>query len=203
VHNGFLTVEGDKMSKSLGNFRTVRDLLAEAPGEALRLNMLTAHYRQPLDWTSDGLKQSKTNLDRLYTALQNLSDVEADMGEVAVEVRDALLDDINTPKALTAIYAIASAANKETDAAKRAKLKGQLLSAGTQLGLLTMSAQDWFQGGTDEGSISEAEINTLIAERIEAKKNKDFARSDEIRDNLKDAGIVLEDGPSGTTWKRA
>ncbi len=202
VHNGFLTVEGDKMSKSLGNFRTVRDLLAEAPGEALRLNMLTAHYRQPLDWTSEGLKQSKTNLDRLYTALQNLSDVDADLTEDATDVRDALLDDINTPKALTAIYAIASAANKETDAAERARLKGQLLSAGAQLGLLTMSPQDWFQGGANDSDLTEEQINALIAERIEAKKNKNFARSDEIRDNLKDAGILLEDGPSGTTWKR-
>ncbi len=202
VHNGFLTVEGDKMSKSLGNFRTVRDLLAEAPGEALRLNMLTAHYRQPLDWTSEGLKQSKTNLDRLYTALQNLSDVDADLTEDATDVRDALLDDINTPKALTAIYAIASAANKETDAAERARLKGQLQSAGAQLGLLTMSPQDWFQGGANDSDLTEEQINALIAERIEAKKNKNFARSDEIRDNLKDAGILLEDGPSGTTWKR-
>ncbi|MBL4907418.1 MAG: cysteine--tRNA ligase, partial [Sneathiella sp.] len=128
VHNGFLTVEGDKMSKSLGNFRTVRELLSEAPGEALRLNMLSAHYRQPLDWTNEGMKQSKTILDRLYTTLQSLSDVKAEEKSVASGVLEALEDDINTPKALTALYAIASAANKATDPSDQAKLKGQLLS---------------------------------------------------------------------------
>ncbi|WP_025898888.1 cysteine--tRNA ligase [Sneathiella glossodoripedis] len=202
VHNGFLTVEGEKMSKSLGNFRTVRELLAEAPGEALRLNMLTAHYRQPLDWTSDGVKQSLTNVDRLYTALQNLQDVESDTSQVAEDVRSALLDDLNTPKALTAIYAIASEANKATDKVERARLKGLLLSAGEQLGLLTMTPQEWFQNAKGEDGPSETEIEELIAERAQAKQNKDFARSDEIRDNLKAVGVLLEDGPSGTTWKR-
>lgn len=203
VHNGFLTVEGDKMSKSRGNFKTVRELLDEAPGEALRLNMLTAHYRQPLDWTSDGVTQSKTNLDRLYTTLQNLDDVDADATAVAIEVRAALLDDLNTPKALTAIYAIASAANKETDAVERAKLKGLLKSAGDQLGLLQLTPQEWFQGDASDNGISEAEIETLISERVAAKKSKDFSRSDEIRDELKAKGIILEDGAGGTSWKRA
>lgn len=202
VHNGFLTVEGDKMSKSLGNFRTVRELLADAPGEALRLNMLTAHYRQPLDWTQDGVQQSKTNLDRLYTALQNLDDVDADMTVVAEDVRGALLDDLNTPKALTALYAIVSAANKAVDSTEKARLKGELLSGGDQLGLLQMSASEWFQGGGNEDGLSENEIEALIAERISAKTNKDYARSDEIRDHLKEQGIVLEDGAGGTTWKR-
>ena len=202
VHNGFLTVEGDKMSKSLGNFRTVRELLNDAPGEALRLNMLTAHYRQPLDWTQDGVQQSKTNLDRLYTALQNLDDVDADVTVVAEDVRDALLDDLNTPKALTAVYAIASAANKAVDSTEKARLKGELLSAGAQLGLLQMSASEWFQGGGNEDGLPENEIEALIAERISAKANKDYARSDEIRDHLKEQGIVLEDSADGTTWKR-
>jgi len=201
VHNGFLTVEGDKMSKSLGNFRTVRELLAEAPGEALRLNMLSAHYRQPLDWTSDGVKQAKTNLDRLYTALQHLSDVEADESTVATSVLAALEDDINTPQALTEIYAIASAANKATDADERARLKGELLSGGAMMGILLQEPADWFQSGSD-GDISEEDINMLIAERIQAKAEKNYARSDEIRDSLKEQGIVLEDAAGGTTWKR-
>ncbi len=202
VHNGFLTVEGDKMSKSLGNFRTVRELLNDAPGEALRLNMLTAHYRQPLDWTHDGVQQSKTNLDRLYTALQNLDDVDADTTVVASDVRSALLDDLNTPKALKALYAIASAANKAVDQAEKERLKGELLSAGNQLGLLQMPASEWFQGGGNDDDLSESEIETLIAERISAKANKDYARSDEIRDHLKAEGIILEDSAGGTTWKR-
>ncbi|WP_169569058.1 cysteine--tRNA ligase [Sneathiella limimaris] len=202
VHNGFLTVEGDKMSKSLGNFRTVRELLEEAPGEALRLNMLTAHYRQPLDWTSDGVKQSKTNLDRLYTALQKLDDVDPAADIVAEDVRDALMDDLNTPKALTALYALASQANKATDASEKAVLKAKLLSAGDQLGLLQLSPEDWFKGGSSDG-LDEATIESLIAERLEARANKDFARSDEIRDDLKAQGVILEDGPGGTTWKRA
>ncbi|MEH6496484.1 MAG: cysteine--tRNA ligase [Pseudomonas marincola] len=202
VHNGFLTVEGEKMSKSLGNFRTVRELLAEAPGEALRLNMLSAHYRQPLDWTSDGVTQAKTNLDRLYTSLQSLSDVDADLDAVADGVQAALEDDINTPKALAALYALSSAANKETDPVSRARLKGELLSGGKMLGVLLQEPSDWFQSGADD-SISGDEIDALIAERIQAKADKDYARSDEIRDNLKEQGITLEDGAGGTTWKRA
>ncbi len=201
VHNGFLTVEGDKMSKSLGNFRTVRDLLEEAPGEALRLNMLSAHYRQPLDWTSEGMKQSKTVLDRLYNTLQHLSDVTSKENMVATDVLNALEDDINTPKALTALYAIASAANKATDPDEQAKLKGELLSGGNLLGLLQQEPSDWFQGAS-EGEISAEEIENLINERIDAKQNKDYARSDEIRDTLKEQGVILEDGPEGTSWKR-
>ncbi|MBL4741125.1 MAG: cysteine--tRNA ligase [Sneathiella sp.] len=201
VHNGFLTVEGDKMSKSLGNFRTVRELLAEAPGEALRLNMLSAHYRQPLDWTSDGVKQSKTNLDKLYTSLQSLSDVEADESQVAKSVLDALEDDINTPKALAALYALSSAANKETNLVERSKIKGKLLSGGNLLGLLQQDPKEWFQGA-EEGDVTADQIEALILERVEAKTNKNYARSDEIRDSLKDQGIVLEDSPQGTTWKR-
>ncbi|MBL4666042.1 MAG: cysteine--tRNA ligase, partial [Sneathiella sp.] len=201
VHNGFLTVEGDKMSKSLGNFRTVRELLLEAPGEALRLNMLSAHYRQPLDWTSDGVKQAKTNLDRLYTCLQSLSDVDAGQDAVATDVQAALDDDINTPKALTALYAILSAANKATNPADRSRLKGELLSAGKMLGILLQEPSDWFQSGI-EGGMDEVEIEALIADRVQAKLDKNYARSDEIRDSLKDQGIILEDSASGTTWKR-
>ncbi|GLQ07028.1 cysteine--tRNA ligase [Sneathiella chinensis] len=202
VHNGFLTVEGDKMSKSLGNFRTVRELLAEAPGEALRLNMLSAQYRQPLDWTADGVRQARTNLDRLYTAVQHLSDVEAAPDAFAAEVLDALEDDLNTPKALTALYAYASEANKATDPAARAMLKAKLLSGGGLLGLLQQDPDVWFKGGS-EGEIDAEAIEALIQERLDARKNKNYARSDEIRDMLKDQGVILEDGPQGTTWKRA
>ncbi len=201
VHNGFLTVEGDKMSKSLGNFRTVQDVLQEAPGEAIRLNMLSAHYRQPLDWTAEGVKRAKTNLDRLYTALQNLDGVEAGPVEPAAEIIAALEDDLNTPQALSALFALAGEANKATDDAARAQLKGQLLGSGQLLGLLSQSPIDWFRHG-GEGDISETEIEALIEARIEAKKSKDFAKADAIRADLAEKNVVLEDGPGGTTWKR-
>lgn len=221
VHNGFLTVEGDKMSKSLGNFRTVQDVLEEAPGEAIRLNMLSAQYRQPLDWTTEGVKRAKASLDRLYTALQNLEDIEAGPIEPAAGVIAALEDDLNTPQALTELYALAGEANKATDDAEKARIKGQLLGSGELLGLLSMTWKQWFQGGgpvninvvpgegtaTGEvlqiGSVSNEKVEALIAERNEAKKQKNYKRADEIRDELKAQGIVLEDGPGGTTWKRA
>lgn len=202
VHNGFLTVEGDKMSKSLGNFRTVRELLAEAPGEALRLNMLSAHYRQPLDWTAEGVKRAKTNLDRLYTALQHLEGVKAGPLEPAPDVIAALEDDLNTPQALAALFALGGEANKATDDAAKARIKGQLLGSGALLGLLQQSSADWFRQGS-AGDISEVEIETLIKARIEAKKAKDFTKADAIRADLAKKNVVLEDGPDGTTWKRA
>lgn len=202
VHNGFLTVDGDKMSKSLGNFRTVRELLEEAPGEALRLNMLSSHYRQPLDWTAEGVKRAKTNLDRLYTALQHLEDVDAGPMEPANDVIKALEDDLNTPLALSALYALGGDANKAVEEADKARIKGQLLGSGQLLGLLQQSPSEWFQG-SDAGDISEAEIEQLIAERIDAKNNKNFTKADEIRSELADKSVILEDGPGGTTWKRA
>jgi cysteinyl-tRNA synthetase len=202
VHNGFLTVEGDKMSKSLGNFRTVRELLAEAPGEALRLNMLSAQYRQPLDWTADGVKRAKASLDRLYTALQNLEGIDAGPIEPAVGVIAALEDDLNTPQALAELYALAGEANKATDDAVKARIKGLLLGSGHLLGLLQLSPEDWFQKA-DSGDISEEQIETLIQARVDAKKEKDFAKADAIRDELAKKKVILEDGPGGTTWKRA
>lgn len=203
VHNGFLTVEGDKMSKSLGNFRTVRELLEDAPGEALRLNMLTAHYRQPLDWTDAGVKAAKTNMDRLYTALGNLSDIAVTPTDedVPEDLLAALDDDMNTPKTLSVLYALAGEANKATTDADKARIKAGLLASGALLGLLQQSPDDWFRAG-DEGDIAAEEIEALIDERIEAKKNKNYGRADEIRDMLKDKGIVLEDGAGGTSWKR-
>ncbi|MZR30326.1 cysteine--tRNA ligase [Sneathiella litorea] len=202
VHNGFLTVEGDKMSKSLGNFRTVRELLADAPGEALRLNMLSAQYRQPLDWTAEGVTRAKASLDRLYTALQHLENVEAGPIEPAAGVIAALEDDLNTPQALTELYALAGEANKATDEAEKARIKGFLLGSGRLLGLLQQSPEDWFKKA-DSGDISEEEIEALIQARVEAKKEKDFAKADAIRDDLVKKKVVLEDGPNGTTWKRA
>jgi cysteinyl-tRNA synthetase len=200
MHNGFITVEGQKMSKSLGNFHTVHDLLAEWPGEVLRYTLLAGHYRQPLDWTNKGMTQARQNLDRLYTALRGLADVDAGELVPAEKLVAALTDDLNTPLALSVMHDLAGQANRAEDAADKARIKGELLAGGALLGILQQSAADWFQGGDDlDGDAIEA----MIAQRVEARKNKDFAESDRIRDALAEQGVILEDGPQGTTWKKA
>ncbi len=201
VHNGFVTVEHEKMSKSLGNFTTVHDLLDDWPGEVIRLNMLTGHYRQPLDWTADGLRQSKTNLDRLYNALRQLADVQVDQSEADANFIAALEDDLNTPKALAVLYALAGEANKADNADDKVRLKGALLASGAVIGLLQQDPEAWFQEGGDGPEATE--IEDLIARRLAARKSKDFAEADRIRDDLAAQGVLLEDGPGGTTWRRA
>jgi cysteinyl-tRNA synthetase len=204
MHNGYLMVEGEKMSKSLGNFFTVRQLLAEHPGEALRLTMLQTHYRQPLNWTADGVRQAKETLDRCYTALRNVADVAVEPTEPPAAMVEALSDDLNTPLAISHLHEAVGALNKAADPADKARCKGRLLACGKILGLLGQSAEAWFKWQPEAGdSLDEAAIEALIVERTEARKAKDFARSDQIRDDLKARGIVLEDGPGGTSWKRA
>lgn len=202
MHNGYVMIEGEKMSKSLGNFITVHDVLGDAPGEAIRLNLLSTHYHQPLNWTADGLKQARQTMDRFYTALKSVEDIQpADVTADSVEA--ALMDDLNTPKAIAEMHALASSLNKATSDAEKAELKGQLIDAGKLMGLLEQTPADWFMGGADDDGLDAAAIEAKIEERLSAKKNKDFATADQIRNDLAAQGIILEDGPGGTSWKRA
>ncbi|GGD40415.1 cysteine--tRNA ligase [Pseudoxanthomonas indica] len=200
LHNGMLNFAGTKMSKSLGNIERVHDLLDQHPPEALRLALLSAHYRQPLDWSDGLIEQSVRTLDRLYGTLRDLVDVPAAAAIPAV-VEAALDDDLNTPLALSEVARIAAEARKADSTADKQRLKSELLGAGLALGLLQQSPGEWFARGASGDD--DARIQALIDERAEAKKSRDFARSDAIRDQLASEGILLEDTPQGVRWKRA
>jgi cysteinyl-tRNA synthetase len=200
LHNGFVTVDGEKMAKSAGNFRTIRDVLNDAPGEAARYAMLMSHYRDPLDWTGDRLDQAKHALDRFYLALRDVADVKAPDNVFPATVLEALEDDLNTPLALSALHAILSSLNQAADWHEKAKWKGFLLVAGEILGLFQQNPETWLKGAGDES----AEIETLIQQRLAARRAKNFAEADRIRTELAIRGILLEDKPGGKTeWRRA
>ncbi|MBL8668223.1 MAG: cysteine--tRNA ligase [Rhodospirillales bacterium] len=209
LHNGYLMTEGAKMSKSLGNFYTVHDLLAEFPGEAIRLALLQTHYRQPLDFTREGVGQAKRTLDRFYGALRGAGGApapgSAGKGAAAdTEVIAALGSDLNTPLALAVLHERLTTLNRAEGAAEKAAARAALLAAGAPLGLLAADPAAWMRGETGAAAaLDEDSISSRIAARAAARKARDFHEADRLRADLLSEGIILEDTPAGTIWRRA
>jgi cysteinyl-tRNA synthetase len=206
IHNGFVRVDNEKMSKSLGNFFTIRDVLKKYDPEVVRYFILASHYRSPLNYSDQHLDGAKAALTSLYTALRGLQLPAADegLGNYAARFYAAMDDDFATPEAMAVLFDLAREVNRlrgsdETAAAAHGAVLRHLAGL---LGLLQREPQAFLQGGAGDG-LADAEIERLIAERLAARKNKDWAASDRIRDELKAHGVVLEDGAGGTTWRRA
>src|SRR6266851_3311156 len=200
LHNGMLTVAGAKMAKSEGNFITVRDTLSQAPGEVIRLALLSTHYRDPLDWTPDRLHQARQTLDRWYRAMLEMPwESDCQNATAAPEVIDAIEDDLNTPLTIVRMHELAGAINRCTDPTERRGMQIALAAAGRLMGLLDITSSDWLRNGETLGK----SIELRIAERALARKERRFADADRIRSELTALRIVLEDKPDGTTeWRR-
>jgi len=194
MHNGYLQVEGQKMSKSAGNFLTIHELLAKWPGQVLRLQMLMTHYRQPLDWTETRCREAQVLLDRWYGLVGT---VDAGGAEPPAAVLKALSDDLNTPAVITEMHRLADLALDDETAGQ------QLKATATMLGLMGQSAPDWAAWRPEGLEIDEARIDRLIEARAEARQSRDFAEADRLRDELNAMGVVLKDSAEGTTWEIA
>ena len=199
MHNGLLNIDNEKMSKSLGNFFTIRDVLERYDGETIRFFMLRAHYRSPFNFSDANLDDAKSALRRLYTALDSVGEVAGDVGDWAdpraAAFRDAMNDDFNTPIAVAVMFELASSLNRDRLAADAVLLKG----LGATLGVLQQTPRSFLQAGV---GVDEARIVERIAARAVAKRDRDFARADAIRKELAEQGVVLNDSAQGTTWTR-
>ena len=202
MHNGFVRVDNEKMSKSLGNFFSIREVLEKFDPETVRFFILRAHYRSPLNYSDQHLQDAKQSLDGLYITLRDVVSelVEIDWDDpYAARFKAAMDDDFDSHGAITVLFEVSREANK----AKSGKLSGLLKALGGVLGLLQANPADYLKGGVAAAGLNAERIEQLIAERLAARKAKDFARADAIRKELSDAGVILEDGPQGTTWRRA
>ncbi|MDV6330574.1 cysteine--tRNA ligase [Asticcacaulis sp. 201] len=199
MHNGFLNFGTEKMSKSLGNVKLVHEMIKETPGEVLRLALLSAHYRAPLDWNGDLLDQTRARLDGLYGTLRKFADVAVREVVTPAGVMEALCDDLNTPRALAELSALARVLETAETEAARIMAKSDLLAAGLALGILQGDADAWFKAGASEDLT--ATVEGLLAERAAARAAKNWAESDRIRDALNALNVEVMDGPGGASWK--
>ena len=203
IHNGFLSMDQEKMSKSLGNVVLVHELIERIPGEVIRLALLSAHYRQPLDWSEKTIEAARRMLDRLYGAVRGI-DVDAAARREArppEALVAALEDDLNTPKAMAELFGLARALNRATGVDEQRSLAAEIYAAGDLMGLLQNDPDDWFAGSA-QGGLAAEEIEALLEQRRDARAARDFGTADEIRDKLAAAKVQIEDGPDGTTWRR-
>ena len=203
IHNAFIDMNGEKMSKSLGNVRTVRELLALFPGEVLRFALLSAHYRSALNFSGELLTSARGTLDTFYGALRRHVAVEpAALNVTDSRVLLALLDDMNTPEAISALHVAASTLNKSDDPQEIAMAKAELTMGGRLLGILDADPEAWFTDAVGDEGLAAEEVDALIEERAVAKASRNFQRADQIRDDLEAQGVVLQDGHDSTQWRR-
>lgn len=200
LHNGWVTVEGEKMSKSLGNFITVHQLLKSFPGEVIRLALMNSHYRQPLNWTTHGIQQAKNVLDRFYLALRPWTVEELETDAYPEQVLIALQKDLNIPSALRELQELLAEFNNTAEG-QRLPLAKMLKKGGELLGILQTSPNQWFQETLQSSSLSKEAIEGLIEQRCQARLEKNYEKADMLRKQLEEAGITLEDTPQGTQWR--
>jgi len=201
IHNGFINIDGEKMSKSLGNFRLVNDLLKQYPGEVLRYVILSSHYRSEQNFSKELLESAWRSLDTLYGFLRDMQSVTPVLNKQGQGYK-ALLDDLNTPVVISELYRLAKEAN-QAQGAQQTEILAELMGLADILGLLQQEPEQWFTQARGGDQISAEKIETLIADRQQAKTNKDFPLADKIRQQLLDSGVVLEDSREGTKWRRS
>jgi cysteinyl-tRNA synthetase len=201
MHNGFINIDGEKMSKSLGNFRLVNDLLQQYPGEVLRYVILSAHYRSEQNFSKDLLDSAWRTLDTVYGFIRGIEPQEANLNRSG-DAFKALLDDINTPVAISELYRLAKAAN-QAQGAEQQSLMAELSGLADILGLLQQDPEQWFKVARGDDQLTHEQIEEQIQARQQAKQDRDFAKADKIRQQLLDAGVILEDSREGTQWRRA